>query len=124
MFIYNKQKTIEQKHNQRTKNMYVISKSRQGILYICYTIFQIFEKPKNNACPILSIIGFENKYDHIIDLIELQFLPNNQYMGPYVFIHVLFNFKKYPLIFLTLKFWKMFFEISGCEAPTKRVKTW
>jgi hypothetical protein len=45
-------------------------------------------------------------------------------MGPYVFIHVLFNFKKYPLIFLTLKFWKMFFEISGCEAPTKRVKTW
>jgi len=87
LFIYIKQKIIEQKHNQRIKNIYVTSKSRQGILYMCYTIFQIFEKPGNNACPILSIISFENKHDHIIDPIELQFLPNNQYMGPYIFIH-------------------------------------
>ncbi len=82
LFIYIKQTIIEQKHNQKTKNIYVTSKSRQGILYMCYTIFQIFEKPRNNACPILSIISFENKHDHIIDPIELQFSPNNQYMGP------------------------------------------
>jgi hypothetical protein len=91
VFIYKKQKTIEQKHNQKTKNKYVISKSRQGILYMCYTIFQIFEKPRNNACVILNIINYENNHDYIIDPTELQFLPNNQYMGPYIFIHVVFN---------------------------------
>jgi hypothetical protein len=30
----------------------------------------------------------------IIELIELKYLPNNQYMTPYIFTHVFSNFKK------------------------------
>jgi len=32
-----------------------------------------------------SYLEFENKHSFIIELIELLFLPHNQYMGPYIF---------------------------------------
>jgi hypothetical protein len=43
---------------------------------------------------LILYLDFENKHDPIVEPIELQFLPNNQYIGPYSFTLVLLNFKQ------------------------------
>jgi hypothetical protein len=42
---------------------------------------------------LILYFDFENKHDPIVKPIELYFLPNNQYIGPYNFTLVLLNFK-------------------------------
>jgi hypothetical protein len=39
-------------------------------------------------------LDFDKKPNTSIKLIELLFLHNNQYMGPYIFTHIVFNTKK------------------------------
>jgi hypothetical protein len=39
-------------------------------------------------------LDFDKKLNTSIKLIELLFLHNNQYMGPYNFTHIIFNTKK------------------------------
>jgi hypothetical protein len=56
--------------------------------------FNSFLIPITKAYHILVILEFENRHNLIIELIELYFFPNKQYMGSYVFIHIIFFYKK------------------------------
>jgi hypothetical protein len=39
-------------------------------------------------------LNFEYNHNPIIKLVESQFLPNNQYMKPYISTHIVFLLKK------------------------------
>ncbi len=69
-------------------------------------------------------LGFQNINNLIINIIKLQNLPNNQYMGPYIFIHVFFEFKEkcphLPWVHIqqTIHFFSLVMHTFKCTSNT------